>query len=108
MAGVGAVGTALLLTLWACGVAVPDAIAVDGDAVSLSNLNRYVLFGLREQRLPKASAASALLRRGGPSPFRMRAVDTWWAEYMRGTASAAAPWLLISGVDTNRARHESN
>jgi hypothetical protein len=44
LAGVGAVGTALLLTLWACGTVSGTITTADDDVVDDSNRNRCVLF----------------------------------------------------------------
>lgn len=107
LVGVGAVGSAFLLTLWASGVAVRESDAVDGDAVSRTNLNRYPLFGVSDVGQPKASGAATLLRRDGRgdrAPFALRGVDAWWADYRR--RSPAPIPLLISAVDTNAARHQ--
>ena len=110
LAGVGAVGSAFLLTLWASGIGVANVVAVDGDAVSTTNLNRYVLFGLDDVRQPKASRAAALLRRVPDAgvhpvaPFEVQGIDEWWATYRR--AEPAPIRLLVSAVDKNVPRHQ--
>lgn len=103
LVGVGAVGSAFLLTLWASGAATPWLVAVDGDAVSLTNLNRYPLFALADRGAPKGSRAAALLARGGASPFGVTPVDAWWGDYLRTTAPGPLR-LVVSAVDTNVAR----
>jgi len=92
LVGVGAVGSAFLLALWASGIAVPDAVAVDGDEISRTNLNRYVLFGVGDLSMPKAHRAAALLERGGAEPFALRSEHEWWADYRR---HEAAPISLL-------------
>jgi molybdopterin/thiamine biosynthesis adenylyltransferase len=107
LVGVGAVGSAFLLTLWASGLAVFAGKLVDGDAVSRTNLNRYPLFGLKDVGTPKASGAAALLHRSGRTgrtAFMLSGEDVWWADHAR--ASGARISLLVSAVDTNAARHQ--
>jgi hypothetical protein len=107
LVGVGAVGSAFLGTLWASGVHVPEADIVDGDAVSLTNLNRYPVFGVKDVRHPKASGAASLLHRvegGGRTAFKLRGFDMWWADYRKQSPQQTA--LLVSAVDTNAARHQ--
>lgn len=105
--GVGAVGSAFLLTLWASGLAVRESEVVDGDVVSRTNLNRYPLFGVSDVGQPKASGAAALLRRDGDgarAPFTLHGIDAWWADYCRRAPGPIR--LLVSTVDTNAARHQ--
>lgn len=100
LAGVGAVGTSFLLTLWGSNIAV-DATILDADAVARTNLNRYPLFGLDDVRHSKVERAKALLE---TSRFAVTAYPMWWSEYQR--RAVKSPELLISGVDTNIARHQ--
>ena len=105
LAGVGAVGSALLLTLWASGVTVPRAEIVDGDAISTTNLNRYLLFALTDVGMPKVDGAANLLARQGDRPFRLLPVREWWSDHQRRHGCAAIQ-LLVSAVDTNVIRHQ--
>ena len=110
VAGVGAVGCAALLTLWTTGCDI-DAILVDGDIVSLTNLNRYALFSLADIGLLKVDCALALLRRGQPSAAsghgsrQLVRFPGWWSEYMRQQRGASDD-IILSAVDTNTARHQ--
>lgn len=104
LAGVGAVGGAFLLTLWASGLVVRDAVIVDGDAVSWTNLNRYLLFGAADVLWGKVDRAATLLARDGAKPFHLRPEGVWWAEYRRREPDPIA--LLVSAVDKNTVRHQ--
>lgn len=105
LAGVGAVGSALLLTLWASGATVPRAEIVDGDAISATNLNRYMLFASTDVGMLKVERAKDLLNREGERPFRLVPVPEWWSDHQRGRGGADIP-LLVSAVDTNVIRHQ--
>lgn len=100
LAGVGAVGTAFLLTLWSTDVTV-DAIILDADDVARTNLNRYPLFSVADIRLPKVERAKALLER---KRFTIDALPLWWSQYQR--LRQESPSLVVSAVDTNVARHQ--
>lgn len=100
LAGVGAVGTAFLLTLWSMDIGV-SAVIVDGDKVADSNLNRYPLFSFADLKLPKADRARDLLN---TDTFSVQAHSLWWSEYQK--IARESPSLLLSAVDTNVARHQ--
>jgi len=104
LVGVGAVGCAFMLTLWATDLPLPQAVLIDGDRISLTNLNRYVLFGRGDLGQWKARRAAALLRRAAPSSFRAQPIDRRWAEHRRVENAPVA--LLISAVDNNLVRHQ--
>lgn len=104
LVGVGAVGSACLLTLWSSGMAVPDATVIDGDTISWTNLNRYILFGIEDHALSKAMRVAALLTRTGDAPFKLRPEYSWWADYRRRNSESIP--LLISTVDKNTVRHQ--
>lgn len=101
--GVGAVGGAFLLTLWAAGLPLRDSVILDGDSISTTNLNRYVLFGLCDVGEAKALRAAELLSRCGTNRFTLTGLDQWWAEYRR--EHTAPIDLLISAVDKNTVRY---
>jgi hypothetical protein len=101
LAGVGAVGGALLHALWACPHLTGRALIADPDpkGVEDTNLNRYVLFGQAHLGQPKASAAADVCRE---SPLQWEPVDHSYSRQR-------LPWipeLLASAVDTNRARDQ--
>lgn len=107
VAGVGAVGCAMLLALWLSGCEV-TATLVDGDRVSLTNLNRYVLFALRDRGHFKAVRAAELLyreRSSSSGPVSLLPVSGWWSAYARADPDHADR-LLISCVDTNTVRSQ--
>jgi hypothetical protein len=105
LVGVGAVGTAMLLTLWSSGVVVPRAEVVDGDPVSTTNLNRYVLFSIADRGLLKVERAAELLARVGDRPFHIVQWPVWWSDHQRALPETPIP-LLVSAVDTNVIRHQ--
>jgi molybdopterin/thiamine biosynthesis adenylyltransferase len=104
LAGAGAVGSAFLLALWATGLPVRQATAVDGDVVSRTNLNRYILFGTEDLGMAKSVRAATILGREGSAPFLVRAEQGWWADHRR--CDAAPIRLLVSAVDKNVVRHQ--
>lgn len=65
LAGVGAVGTATMLALWATPGLEGTVQIADGDTVDLTNLNRCVLFDTSSTGLPKATTAANALEFGG-------------------------------------------
>jgi molybdopterin/thiamine biosynthesis adenylyltransferase len=101
LAGVGAVGCALVHALWAArGIDGAAVIAdSDEDGIELSNLNRCVLFGAADIGKPKATTAAAVC---SDSPIDLIAVD---GPYARDRLPRI-PALLVSAVDTNRARDQ--
>lgn len=97
LAGVGAVGSTWVHALWAtpelCGaVALVDD---DHEGVTTTNLNRCPLFGQDSIGKPKAEEAA-----------RITADSTlvWQPHRGRFQDSPNIPTLLVSAVDTNRAR----
>jgi hypothetical protein len=100
MAGVGAVGTALAQTLWACPQLVGRAVIADADrdGIETTNLNRCVIFNASHIGRPKASTAAELLAN---CDIDWQPVD---GPYDRDRLPSI-PDLLVSAVDTNRSRH---
>jgi molybdopterin/thiamine biosynthesis adenylyltransferase len=98
LAGVGAVGSALLLTLWAYRSATGTVRAVDGDpeGVDDTNLNRCLPFHWTDLGQPKAHTAAQRL--GGHHGLVIEPA-LGLAETLVGPATH-----LISAVDTPRAR----
>lgn len=101
LVGVGAVGCAFLLTMWYLPIQAMIT-AIDKDDVSITNLNRYVLFGLLDRGKKKVSVAEAILSGHG---ITIAPVEAWWSEYLRSRADDRIP-LLVSAVDTNVIRHQ--
>jgi len=101
LAGAGAVGCALMHTLWACPTITGNAVIADSDphGIDTTNLNRCVIFGRQHIGLPKASTASRILRDAGI------AWDPIDAPYARANLSRV-PEVLVSAVDTNRSRDQ--
>lgn len=101
LAGAGAVGCALLHTLWACPTITGNAVIADSDpkGIDATNLNRCVIFGREHIGLPKASTACRILRDAGI------AWDPVDGPYARAHLSRV-PEVLVSAVDTNRSRDQ--
>lgn len=102
--GAGGLGSPILLYLAAAGV---GAIGVaDDDTVSLSNLQRQILYIDEDVGAAKTERAAATLRRLNPAitiaPYRLRATDDNAAELI------AAYDIVIEGVDTFEARYALN
>lgn len=101
LAGVGAVGSAVMHALWACPGVSGRAVVADADpnGIDLTNLNRCVTFHQRHAGRPKASTAAQVLHDA----------DVAWTpidgKYARGLTSRM-PEVLLSAVDTNRSRQE--
>ena len=97
LAGVGAVGSAYLHTIWALSGAtgVIDAYDNDSKGIEDTNLNRYVFFGRNDVGKFKATQA-ALAFAGSGLSLRPHDSDVGSAPIL--------PNLLLSAVDTNRAR----
>jgi hypothetical protein len=97
LAGVGAVGTAWVHTIWA----VPglrgtvELVDDDREGVATTNLNRCPLFGADSLGQPKAKEAARICADG---------TIAWKPRRGRFQDSPGHPTLLISAVDTNRAR----
>lgn len=99
LAGVGAVGCALLQTLWACPGLGGRAVIADSDqkGVDTTNLNRCVIFDRRHVGLPKATTAAGLLK---DCELLWEPVDGLYAP---GSIPRVPP-TLISAVDMNHSR----
>jgi len=98
LAGVGAVGSACLLALWAAAGVTGHLTAVDADesGIDVTNLNRCLPFTVADVDSPKAAAAAARLTRA----------DLVIApEFGLGEAYTDRATHLISAVDTPEARH---
>ncbi|MFD3840254.1 ThiF family adenylyltransferase [Streptomyces sp. NPDC058642] len=99
LAGVGAVGSAWIHALWASPGLTGEVLLSDADpkGVTLTNLNRCTLFGRRDLGRFKATSAA------------QTAADTtilWRPHNTRFEQLGVTPNLLVSAVDTNRARAE--
>lgn len=97
LTGVGAVGSTWVHSLWA----IPElrgAVALvddDQEGVTITNLNRCPLFGEDSIGKPKAEEAVRITA---------DSTITWQPRRGRFQDSPGVPTLLISAVDTNRAR----
>lgn len=96
LAGVGAVGTAFMQTLWAHPSVTGTVPVVDADeeGVSTSNLNRGVVFTRDDIGRPKADVAAEVLKGD----------ITWVPLSGRYESQDLKPTILVSCVDKNRAR----
>lgn len=103
LAGVGAVGSAFLHTLYATPGLGGELTLIDNDpdGIDITNLNRYVLFGLPHIGCPKASTAAALVDHGR---LVIQPFDGSWQEWRMQNQGHALP-LVVSAVDKNVARH---
>ncbi|MDR6434985.1 hypothetical protein J2790_000106 [Paenarthrobacter nicotinovorans] len=101
LAGVGAVGTAALLALWATPGLEGTVHIADGDTVDLTNLNRCVLFDMPSVGLPKATTAARALEFGGAGSLTWDPHNGLAQEHPRRQQPLD---LLLSAVDTNRSR----
>jgi molybdopterin/thiamine biosynthesis adenylyltransferase len=99
LAGVGAVGCALLQTLWACPGLGGRAVIADSDekGIDSTNLNRCAIFDRRHVGLPKATTAAGLLK---DCDLQWEPVDGLYAP----ESIPRVPPTLLSAVDTNRSR----
>ena len=105
LAGVGAVGSAFLQTVYAFPGCIGSLSIIDGDeqGVTASNLNRYVLFDVRHVRELHMKASTAAMY------FKDHAVnvspydESWQTAYERRAIPVEE--FVISAVDRNKARH---
>jgi molybdopterin/thiamine biosynthesis adenylyltransferase len=100
LVGVGAVGCAVLHTLYP--LSVPGTILIadnDPAGVDQTNLGRSSLFGLAALGKQKASYAAQLLRQ---AEFRTRPHDGSFEHFFEGQNK---PAIVLSAVDTNATRH---
>ncbi len=102
--GAGGLGDPALLYLAAAGVGALRVI--DDDVVSLSNLQRQILFGMADIDAPKAEAARAALARINPGV----AVDARMARLGAGNAAELleGATLVIDGSDNFATRYAVN
>lgn len=100
LAGVGAVGSALLATFWACPGVVGKLHAVDADekGVDATNLNRCVIF--TDDDIGRAKATTAATRLSNPSSAGLEITG----ESGRAEMAVGGTTHLISAVDTPEAR----
>ncbi|MFB6753578.1 ThiF family adenylyltransferase [Streptomyces sp. NPDC056353] len=97
LAGVGAVGSTWVHALWATPGLTGTVVLADADSqgISVTNLNRCTPFGRRHLGRPKADCAAQVC------------ADTeilWRPHHTRFEELGITPALLVSAVDTNRAR----
>lgn len=97
LAGVGAVGTTWIHALWATPGLCGDVTLADADpqGVTTTNLNRCTLFGKTSLGNSKAHEAARLAD---------DSAITWHPHHGRLEDLGVTPDLLVSAVDTNRAR----
>ena len=98
--GAGGLGGPLLYAL--AGAGVGRLVIVDGDTVSLSNLNRQFLFDQADLGRPKAEAAARRLSAFNPD-LRVEGVEAWLDE-KTGMNLLADCQLAVSAVDNLPAR----
>ena len=97
LAGAGAVGAVWMHAIWATTGVRGNVLVADADkaGVTNSNLNRCPLFGITSLGQPKAAEAARICR---------DATVTWDPRKARFEDLGTIPGILISAVDTNRAR----
>lgn len=98
--GAGGLGGPLLYAL--AGAGVGRLVVVDGDTVSLSNLNRQFLFDQADLGRPKAEAAARRLSAFNPD-LRVEGVEAWLDE-KAGMELLADCQLAVAAVDNLPAR----
>ena len=98
--GAGGLGGPLLYAL--AGAGVGRLVVVDGDTVSLSNLNRQFLFDQADLGRPKAEAAARRLSAFNPD-LRVEGVEAWLDE-KTGMELLADCALAVAAVDNLPAR----
>jgi molybdopterin/thiamine biosynthesis adenylyltransferase len=101
LAGVGAVGCALMHALWASPGVAGKAIIADNDekGIEATNLNRCVLFAASDIGSQKASTAARVC---ADAEIEWKPLD---GIYTR-SALSWVPEMLVSAVDTNRSRDQ--
>jgi molybdopterin/thiamine biosynthesis adenylyltransferase len=105
LAGVGAVGCALIYALIVTG-AEGRILLLDPDVITDSNLMRYILFDSRHDGLSKVVAAEQLILAAGIR-LEVERDDTVLQEYLKHKpAERNQLRLVISAVDTYQARRE--
>ncbi|MGW1271848.1 ThiF family adenylyltransferase [Streptomyces sp. NPDC002491] len=99
LAGVGAVGSTWVHALWAASGLTGTVILADADSkgITLTNLNRCTTFGRRHLGQPKADCAADVAS---------DADILWRPHHARFEELGVTPSLLVSAVDTNRAREQ--
>jgi molybdopterin/thiamine biosynthesis adenylyltransferase len=104
LAGVGAVANSFLHVLYALDTINGKLTLIDGDpeGITESNLNRCVLFGLRDLGKMKASTAAQLF---ADTQLKVVPVDTHWQSWMVSRMGEAIEEIVISAVDKNSGRH---
>ena len=97
LAGAGAVGTVWIHAIWATPGVRGSVLIADADkaGVTNSNLNRCPLFGAASLGEPKAAEAARICH---------DATVTWDPRKARFEDLGTTPGILVSAVDTNRAR----
>ncbi|MGH3405392.1 MAG: ThiF family adenylyltransferase [Streptosporangiaceae bacterium] len=97
LAGAGAVGTVWIHAIWATPGVRGSVLIADADkaGVTNSNLNRCPLFGAASLGEPKATEAARICH---------DATVTWDPRKARFEDLGTTPSILVSAVDTNRAR----
>lgn len=98
--GAGGLGGPLLYAL--AGAGVGRLVIVDGDTVSLSNLNRQFLFDQADVGRPKAEMAARRLSAFNPD-LRVEGVEAWLDEKM-GAELLEDCQLAVAAVDNLPAR----
>ncbi len=97
LVGVGAVGSGVLHSLWACPALRGAMVLIDNDpkGLDMTNLNRYSIFGRTSVGSPKATSAAGAL---SDSSIRFSAHDREIESFRLSTPR------VVSAVDRNTAR----
>lgn len=105
LAGVGAVGSAFLQTLYSLPGVSGSIMVVDGDkdGVTETNLNRYVLFDRTHVEALHMKASTVAEMFGGKSLHLVPFDENWQTAVSR--EQFALGDIVISAVDRNSARH---
>lgn len=105
LAGVGAVGCALVYAMIATG-ATGQLLLLDPDIVKDSNLMRYILFDARHLEQPKVEAAKELVEASGID-LHIDSDQTVIQSYLKASPEERERLeLVVSAVDTYEARRE--